>query len=104
MSLTNNLKKQVDLPVWEWSRAAPGVSSLVSSTCSADNSLYHVTFGRYIYYMQAAATVATTTGLTGFFRYDTISDSYQMLAQPPLAPATLAACSLLAAKVITRRY
>jgi hypothetical protein len=88
MSLTNNLKKQVDLPVWEWSRAAPGVSSLVSSTCSADNSLYHVTFGRYIYYMQAAATVATTTGLTGFFRYDTISDSYQMLAQPPLAPAT----------------
>jgi hypothetical protein len=86
MALTNNLRKQVDLPVWEWCRLAPGVSSAVSASCAADNSLYHVTFGRYIYYMQAAATLATTTGLTGFFRYDTISDSYQLLAQPPLAP------------------
>jgi hypothetical protein len=88
MALTNNLKKQVDLPVWEWCRLAPAVSSAVSATCTADNSLYHVSFGRYIYYMQAAATLASTTALTGFFRYDTISDSYQLLSQPPIAPAT----------------
>lgn len=87
MALTNNLKKQIDTPVWEWCRLAPGTSSLVSSTCTADNSLYHVTFGRYIYYLQAAATLASTTALTGFFRYDTISDSYQLLAHPPIAPS-----------------
>ncbi len=88
MSLTNNLKKQIDTPVWEWTRLAPAVSSAVSSTCTADNSTYHVTFGRYVYYMQAAATLATTTALTGFFRYDTISDSYQLLSQPPGALLT----------------
>lgn len=86
MALSNNLKKQVDTPVWEWCRLAPAVSSAVSATCAADNSLYHVTFGRYIYYLQAAATLASTTALTGFFRYDTISDSYQLLAQPHIAP------------------
>ena len=86
MALTNNLKKQVDLPVWEWCRLAPAVSSGVSATCTADNSLFHTSFGRYIYYLQAAATLASTTALTGFFRYDTISDSYQLLAQPPIAP------------------
>lgn len=86
MALTNKLKKQVDTPVWEWCRLAPGVSSAVSATCTADNSLYHVSFGRYVYYLQAAATLATTTALTGFFRYDTVSDSYQLLARPPIAP------------------
>jgi len=91
MGLTNNLKKQVDMPVWEWCRLAPGTSSVVSSTCAADNSLYHVSFGRYIYYLQAAATLATTTGLTGFFRYDTVTDTYQLLAQPPVTPAILSA-------------
>ena len=88
MSLTNNLKKQVDLPVWEWCRALPAVSSALSSTCTADNSLYHVTFGRYIYFMQSATTLAAGSGLTGFFRYDTISDSYQLLTQPPITVAT----------------
>lgn len=86
MALTNNLKKQVDMPVWEWCRLAPAVSSAVSATCTADNSQYHVSFGRYIYYLQGAATLATTTALSGFFRYDTISDTYQLLAQPPIAP------------------
>ncbi len=88
MALTNNLKKQVDLPVWEWCRLAPAVSSSLSASCTADNSLYHVTFGRYIYYYQSAGTLATTTGLTGFFRYDTISDSYQNLSQPPITNVT----------------
>ena len=87
MVLINKLKPQVDTPVWEWCRLAPAISSAVSATCAADNSTYHVTFGRYIYYFQAnavAATGPTGTGLVGFFRYDTISDSYQQLAQPPL--------------------
>lgn len=87
MSLTNNLKKQVDLPVWEWCRAVPaGVTAVsgLSSTCTADNSLYHVTFGRYIYFFQSVTTLSAGSGLNGFYRYDTISDSYQILCQPPL--------------------
>lgn len=86
MAITNNLRKQVDMPVWEWCRLAPAVSSAVSASCTADNSLFHVSFGRYIYYLQAAATTGNAAGLTGFFRYDTVSDSYQLLAQPPIAP------------------
>ncbi|MEN9621785.1 MAG: hypothetical protein RLZZ67_219 [Candidatus Parcubacteria bacterium] len=89
MALTNNLRKQVDLPVWEWARFAPGVSSAVSSTTTSSNSTYHVSYGRYIYYLQAAATVAGGTSVgTGFWRYDTISDTYQQLAFPPVVPAT----------------
>ena len=89
MALTNKLRKQVDLPVWEWARFAPGVSSAVSSTTASSNSTYHVTYGRYNYYFQAAATVAGGTSVgTGFWRYDTVSDTYQQLAIPPVVPAT----------------
>jgi hypothetical protein len=92
MALTNNLKKQVDQPVWEWCRLAPGVSAAVSSATSANNSTYHVNHGRYIYYLQAATTVAGATSVgTGFWRYDTISDTYQQLAFPPIAPVTFSA-------------
>jgi len=81
MAITNSLKQQVDLPVWEWCRLAPAVSSSVSSACAAENSLYHVNHGRYIYYMQAVSSTpvagtASNQG-TGFFRYDTVTDSYQ---------------------------
>lgn len=77
------------MPVWEWCRLAPNTSSGVSSATAANNSLYHVSHGRYIYYMQAVGTVAgpTSTG-TGFWRYDTVSDTFQQLAFPPIAPAT----------------
>jgi len=89
MALQNNLKTQVDIPVWEWARFAPGVSSAVSSTTSADNSTYHVNHGRYIYYLQAATTTAGGIGTgAGFWRYDTVSDTYQQLAFPPVVPAT----------------
>ena len=84
MALTNKLKPQVDIPVWEWCRLAPAVSSSLSSATSADNSIYHVSHGRYIYYMQAGSTSAAGQG-TGFFRYDTITDAYQQLAYPPIA-------------------
>lgn len=89
MSLSNNLKKQVDQPVWEWCRLAPGVSNGASSATAANNSIYHVNHGRYIYYMQGITTTAGATSVgTGFWRYDTVSDTYQQLAFPPIAPAT----------------
>ena len=84
MPLANKLKLQVDLPVWEWCRLAPSPSAAVSSTCTADNSLYHVTFGRYIYFMNTVPIATVAAGYsTGFFRYDTITDTYQILAYPP---------------------
>ena len=79
MAFTNKLKVQVDMPVWEWCRFAPGVSSALSTSCAADNSQFTVQHGRYIYYLQAA---------TGFYRYDTITDGWQQLATPQVAPAT----------------
>jgi hypothetical protein len=88
MAVTNNLKPQVDTPVWEWCRQLPTASTSYSSTCSAKNSLLHVTFGRYIYFMQALAMTTGNALSTGFFRYDTISDSYQELNQPPFTTVT----------------
>lgn len=76
----NTLTKQVDLPVWEWCRFAPAVSSAISSTCAADNSDFlQDEHGRYIYYLISA---------TQFVRYDTVTDMYQQLASPPIAPVT----------------
>lgn len=79
MALVNTLKTQVDLPVWEWLRFAPGNSSAISATCAADNSTYHVTHGRYIYYLIANAS---------FWRYDTWTDTYLQLSSPPYTPTT----------------
>ena len=80
-SLVNSLRKQVDLPIWEWMRFAPANSGTASSTCSADNSNFHVQHGRYIYYL---------IGATAFWRYDTWSDTYIQLSSPPIAIATWA--------------
>jgi hypothetical protein len=79
MTLVNTLRTQVDLPVWEWLRFAPAASSAVSASCSADNSLYHPNHGRYIYYL---------IGTNSFWRYDTITDAYLQLANPPYTPTT----------------
>jgi hypothetical protein len=79
MALNNTLRTQVDLPVWEWLRFAPAVSSATSTACSADNSLYHPNHGRYIYYL---------IGTNSFWRYDTITDTYLQLANPPYTPTT----------------
>lgn len=79
MALTNTLRTQVDLPVFEWTRAAPAVSSALSTATTADNSTFNVTQGRYIYFLVAAAS---------FWKYDTWTDTYAQLASPPTAPAT----------------
>jgi hypothetical protein len=65
MALTNNLKTQVDLPVWEWMRFAPLNSSALNClTTACDGS------SRYLYYF----------GTTVLYRYDTIGDSWQQLS------------------------
>ena len=79
--LVNTLRKQVDLPVWEWLRFAPTASTAPSATASANNSQYNAMHGRYIYYLITAAN---------FWRYDTWTDTYEQLATPPIAPATWA--------------
>ena len=79
MAINNTLKKQLDLPVFEWTRFAPAVSSAISCTCTADNSNLHPSFGRYIYYLIAA---------TSFWRYDTWTDTYLQLSSPPITPVT----------------
>ena len=74
----NTLTPQVDLPLWEWTRFAPAVSAAVSSSCSPDNSDFLQTeHGRYIYYLISAGQ---------FVRYDTVTDMYQQLSSPAVAP------------------
>lgn len=85
MALTNTLKKQVDLPVFEWMRFAPVVSSGLSSTCHAKCSVSHVEFRRYIYYMISS---------TSFWRYDTWTDSYQQLSSPAVTLVTYSSMAL----------
>ncbi len=71
MALTNNIKTQVDLPVWEWLRFAPTATSAVSGTCIGEG-----TDTRFIYYLVSAS----------FYRYDTVTDSWQTLASPNITP------------------
>ena len=105
MLLSNTLKQQVDLPVWENLRFAPDVSSALSCSCIADNTqlitawsgivssngsgiissgepdvVINTMFNRYLYYMLPSAG--------HFWRYDTYTDSYVGLSYPPIAPAT----------------
>jgi len=64
MALTNNLKLQVDLPVWEWCRFAPTSTSAVSSMTTAN------TLGaKYLYYQVSSL----------LYRYDTWTDSWSQL-------------------------
>lgn len=80
MPLTSNLKKAVDLPVWEWTRFSP-TTPTAGLSCSAVGDAQNVNEanGRFIYYLINA---------TNFWRYDTIADSYLQLATPPNAPLT----------------
>jgi hypothetical protein len=65
MALTNNLVKQVDLPVWEWMRFAPvATGTLTCLTTARDGS------DRYLYYY--ASNI--------LYRYDTWGDSWQQLS------------------------
>lgn len=72
MAVTVNLKKQVDLPVWEWMRFAPATTSATSSMCTGNSGDL-----RFIYYLAAT-----------FWRYDTWTDGWQQLATPPTAAVT----------------
>jgi hypothetical protein len=74
MAVTNNLKPQVDLPVWEWCRFAPTATATLSGLATADDGT-----SRFIYYI---------TGST-FYRYDTYADTWQQLSTPNTAPATV---------------
>ena len=65
--LSNNLRKIVDAPVWEWTRFAPVATAAISATCSDDV--------RYFYYFS-----------TTFWRFDTYADTWQQLATPPATP------------------
>lgn len=80
MTLVSNLKKAVDLPVWEWTRFSPVAPTAgLSCSCTADNNIINETNGRYIYYLLNA---------TNYWRYDTFADSYMQLASPAQAPLT----------------
>lgn len=70
MGLTNNLKQQVDLPVWEYCRFAPTNTTAVSSLTTGNNL-----GNRYLYYQVSAA----------LYRYDTITDSWHQLSSPSTA-------------------
>jgi hypothetical protein len=76
MAVVNNLRKQVDLPVWEWCRFNPIGNTAAGYTLTTGDSLTD----RYIYF----------TSTTTMFRYDTWSDSWQQLATPPTAAVTCA--------------
>lgn len=76
MALTNNLKRQVDLPVWEWCRFAPVVSAAGLCTCSDESS-----GGRYVYYLASA---------TAFYRYDTVTDGWQVCQAPTTTAVSIA--------------
>lgn len=73
MPLTNNLKVQVDQPVFEYMRFAPTATSATSALASSDDGT-----GRFFYYIVGQA----------LWRYDTYSDSWQELAPPNIAPVT----------------
>jgi hypothetical protein len=73
MALTNRLQQVVDLPVFEWMRFAPTATAATSGLCCPDDNST-----RFMYYLTAST----------FYRYDTISDSWQLLASPNTAPVT----------------
>lgn len=92
---SNQLRQQVDLPVWEWLRPAPVVAS-TGLSCSAisDNQQFSALSGRYIYKLING---------TNFWRYDTISDTYEQLASPGITPLTASSMRLSGAYGYTGR-
>lgn len=76
MAVTSKLKKQVDLPVWEWLRPNPVTTTNTTNLVSIN--------GRYIYELQSN---------TNCWRYDTVSDSWNQIASMPQTPTTAATCA-----------
>jgi hypothetical protein len=75
MSVTNNNKRMVDLPFMELLNQAPTATSALAAVT------YPRTGGEYFYYMAPGPL---------FYRYDVVADTWQQLATPPTATATLA--------------
>ena len=73
MPFSNNLKPQVDIPVWEWCRFAPTTTSAISTMTTTEDGE-----NRFIYYLVGSV----------FYRYDTYADTWMQLASPNVAPAT----------------
>lgn len=65
MAYASQLKKGVDLPVWEWCRFAPSTTAALSAATACAGSQ-----SRYFYYMSSAV----------LYRYDVVADSWQQLA------------------------
>jgi|GEM_PF-1435904 len=78
MPLTNNLKRVVDLPIFEICNQMPTATQPISSTTTADED------PRYIYYLTGSL----------FYRYDSETDTWQQLASPMLAPVTCVAMKM----------
>ncbi|NDD82968.1 hypothetical protein EBZ38_01615 [bacterium] len=82
MAITSNqLVKQVDLPVWEWTRPLPFATSTtgLSCTCVGDTIDFNENSGRYIYVLIDASN---------FWKYDTYTDTYIRLTSPGITPVT----------------
>lgn len=71
--MVNNNKPMVDLPFFELCNQAPTASSALSATATSEEGT-----NRFIYYISGSS----------FYRYDTIADTWQVLATPVIAPLT----------------
>ncbi len=71
--MANNNKLTVDLPFFELCNQAPTATSATSAMCTVEDGS-----NRYIYYLTAST----------FYRYDTVADTWQQLANPNTAPVT----------------
>jgi hypothetical protein len=69
MPFQHNLKIGIDLPVYQWLRFLPASSASGCCMCNDERGT-----NRFIYFIFSA---------TSFWRYDTWSDSWQQLANPP---------------------
>lgn len=84
MAFTNNLKVQVDLPVWEWMRFSPAAVTALTCQVAGPGPSFEKFTGqnRYIYTIFGS--------VPSFYRYDTYSDSWEQLMSPTTAPLTVA--------------
>lgn len=79
MAMTNNLRKMVDQPVWEWMRYSPFTSAATNTLYTAPAAFTGSRYSRYVY-----ATAAQI-----MYQYDTYSDSWSTMASAlPNNPAS----------------
>ncbi len=69
MPFNPNLRPGADLPIYQWLRFMPAAAGVGSCMCNDERGT-----DRFIYFIFSA---------TSFWRYDTVSDSWQQLASPP---------------------